>query len=136
MSSSIAQPVPVRIKTLVTVSAALFALAVLAGLYAYYDLGHAPVEKVPGLRGQTVDQVTRVLGKPDLDESYQMRDAGGEFRIELRNTYRLDRPGNEDVEIRELWWKHSRFTVAVWFHQIDGQWVALDSCRWKQGIQF
>jgi hypothetical protein len=39
------------------------------------------------LHGLTREKVIATLGNADWAETLKMRDAGGEFRIELQNTY-------------------------------------------------
>jgi hypothetical protein len=107
------------------------------GFYWYYDCGHASVEKIPRLHGKTVERVISELGQPDSVLSYTMANSpGDEFRIALFNFYPPDRPGSGDAPIKELWWKHRRYSVVVWFHKVGDRWIALDTCRWKQGVAF
>ena len=104
--------------------------------YWYVDLGHNPVEKLPLLHGVEVEQVVKELGQPDYEYECAMSEATSEFRCELMNTYPLNREGSAQVRIREFHWKHTPYSVVVWFHKIGGKWIALDSVRWKKGIEF
>lgn len=104
--------------------------------WCLFSLWPTPLQKIPSLHGLTVRQVTAKLGQPDRQSQFPMSAVGSEFRIELRNTYPPDVPGNASVPILELQWDHLTYHVAVWFHRVDGQWVALDTCRWQRGTQF
>jgi hypothetical protein len=100
-------------------------------------MGHDLVEQMPDLHGRAIEEVTHRLGEPDTELSFTMGNSpGGEFRVPLFNYYPPDRPGSRNVAIKELWWRHSRYTVVIWFHKDEDHWVAFDSCRWKKGIAF
>lgn len=104
--------------------------------WPWLDLGHAPVEKVERLHGLPVAKVLAEFGEPTYSYEFPMKERAGEFSIELWNFYPPDDPTVADVRIQELTWKHWGYSVAVWFHQVDGEWVALDSCRWQKGVEF
>jgi hypothetical protein len=103
----------------VSIFAAVYALAATC---LYVDCGHRAVEEMPDLHGKSIDEVTRTLGEPD-DQHFLYY-------------YPPDRPDSRDVAIKELWWKRRRYTVVVWFHQVGEQWIAFDTCRWKEGVEF
>ena len=114
----------------------LVALAAMASAaFWYYDLGHDPVEKIPELHGLSMDEVLARYGDPDVSDDFTLADPLPEFRIELYNTYPPDDPANRSIEIRERQWHYSRHNLAVWFHFVHGKWMALDTCRWKHGIE-
>lgn len=104
--------------------------------WQYFDVGHAPVEKLSGLYGQSLEAVVSALGEPTSSVEFPMRDCAGELRVELFNVYPPHDPASADVRIKELVWRHRWYSVAVWFHQVRGRWVALDSCRWRAGFEF
>ena len=97
---------------------------------------HDRVEKLPWLHGQTLSAVFAELGEPWQQFDYTMATSpGGEFRVGLYNTY----PPNDqtaDVKIKELQWHRKGYSVAVWLHQVKGEWIVLDTCRWKEGVVF
>jgi hypothetical protein len=102
-----------------------------------FDWGHDSVEKIPRLHGKSLDAVIADLKKPGQQLEYTMREnPGGEFRVELCNTYAPSDPRAADARIKELQWHRPRYHIAVWFHQVDGEWVVLDTCRWKEGTVF
>ncbi len=35
-----------------------------------------------------------------------------------------------------IWWDDDGYWIALWLHQINGQWVVLDSCRWNKHVVF
>jgi hypothetical protein len=103
----------------------------------YFDLGHDFIERLPWLHGQPIGIVVRELGQPDRQLEYAMKESpGGEFRIELYNTYPPDDPIAQETHILELQWHRTRYDIAVWLHQINGEWRVLDTCRWKASVNF
>jgi len=123
-----------RIRSLAIVTALV--ASILAVVVWYYDSPHAPVEKVAALHGQTDHNVLDQLGSPANEHTFTMDEALGEFRIELYNTYPPDSPDNKYVEIREFTWEYPRHRLTVWFHKPNETWVALDTCRYRNGIAF
>jgi hypothetical protein len=124
-------------------TAVIAGVATIAGLLVvgvswwYFDWGHKPVEKLPHLHGKTLEAVIYCLGEPDLQLDYTMADSpDGEFRVELYNTYPPGDPKASQARIKELQWHRARYHVAVWLHQVNGEWVVLDTCRWIEGIAF
>ncbi len=108
---------------------------ILEGLYG--EMADPLADKIEPLHGKTIEQVVEELGQQNLTLSFTMSHCCcGEFRIELFNTYPPGRFGNANVEIKELWWKYPDYTLVVWFHQAGGKWMALDSCRWRKGVEF
>jgi hypothetical protein len=103
----------------------------------HFDWGHEPVEKLAHLHGKPLDAVIAILGQPDRQLDYTMAESpGGEFRVELYNTYPPGDPEAAQARIKELQWHRARYHVAVWMHQVNGEWVVLDTCRWKEGVVF
>jgi hypothetical protein len=98
--------------------------------------GDRPVDKIPVLVGQKLEMVQEQLGIPNQEFEFSMGSGLDEFRCELLNTYPPGSPRSLGVRIKEWQWRYRGFTVAVWFHRLDGQWIALDSCRWKDGVVF
>ena len=92
--------------------------------------------KLTAYHGQSRAQVVTKLGQPQRDEKFPMSRAYGEFRIELQNTYPLSNPANAAVEIEEMTWQDGNYWITLWLHQVNGQWVVLDSCRWHKDVQF
>ncbi|PHR90410.1 MAG: hypothetical protein COA78_35410 [Blastopirellula sp.] len=112
-------------------------IAVLIGVTVwYFDIPHAPVENVPALHGKTDLETFNLLGQPDSEYSFTMDQSVGELRVELYNTYPPSSPNNPNVEIRECTWEYSRHRLVVWFHKPDDKWIALDTCRYRNGIVF
>ena len=126
-----------RRRTIAIASAMISGLLAMSLSWWYFDWGHEPVEKLPRLHGKSLDAVIADLREPDWQLDYTMADSpGGEFRVELYNTYP---PGNAmamQARIKELQWHRTRYYIAVWLHRVNGEWIALDSCRWKEGIEF
>jgi hypothetical protein len=124
-------------------TAVIAGAAVMAGLLAvgvswwYFGWGHEPVEKLPHFQGKSLQAVMASLGEPDRQLDYKMADSpGGEFRVELYNTYPPGDPKAAQARIKELQWHRARYHIAVWLHQVNGDWVVLETCRWKEGIVF
>jgi hypothetical protein len=103
----------------------------------YFDWGHDRIEELPHLHGKPLEAVIASLGKPDWHLEYTMADSpGGEFRVELYNTYPPGDAKAAQARIKELQWHRARYHVAVWMHRVNGEWFVLDTCRWKEGIVF
>ena len=103
----------------------------------HFDWGHDPVERLPWLDGQPLGTVLAELGEPERRLEYTMANSpGGEFRVELYNTYPPDDPVAQQARILELQWHRNRYSIAVWMHKVNGEWAVLDSCRWQAGIAF
>ena len=128
------KPPQYRIRTMAVVTAVVATLLSLA--VWYFDIPHAPVEKVSALHGQTDANVVNRLGAPAYEYAFTMDTPLNEFQIELYNTYPPGSPNNLNVEIRECTWEYSRHRLTVWFHKPQGTWIALDTCRYKNGIMF
>jgi hypothetical protein len=95
------------------------------------------VDKIRALHGLAVERVAAELDEPNQIYEFSIEDGvDSEFRVELLNTYPPGSPRSKGVRIREWQWKYRDFTVAVWFHSVEGRWVVLDTCRWKKGVKF
>jgi hypothetical protein len=117
--------------------ATIAGIAAVALLFWYFDLGHDSVEKLPRLHGKSLDAAIAELGEPDRQDEYAMAECpGDEFRVELYNTYPPGDPKAAHVRIKELQWDRARYHIAIWLHQVDGEWRVLDTCRWKEGVVF
>ena len=92
--------------------------------------------KLTSYHGQSRAQVVTELGQPQRDDKFPMSNAYGEFRIELQNTYPRSNPANANVEIEEMTWQDGNYWITLWLHQVNGQWVVLDSCRWHKDVRF
>ena len=89
------------------------------------------------LHGKSAKDVLAELGDPSLEFEYTLgKSPAGEFRVGLLNTYPPDDPKTADVRIKEMQWHRMRYHVAVWMHQVNGEWVVLNKCRWKEGTVF
>jgi hypothetical protein len=134
--ASTKKPAPARLFRYVVPLLAIL-LAAVAVAWWYFDLGHRPVEKMPWLHGKATEEVLAELGEPSSQFEYTMgKSPGGEFRVELFNTYPPNDPKTADVRIKEMQWHKMRYHVAVWMHQVNGEWIVLDTCRWQEGIAF
>ncbi len=102
----------------------------------YGKMVHEASGKINGLHGKTIEQVTTELGNPNRRMLWTIGQCCDEFRCELLNVYPPDFPGNSSVPIKELWWKYPDYTLVVWFHRKNEDWIALDTCRWKKGVAF
>ena len=133
-------------RSLVVRSRALACLALIAGLSG---CGHGCRAGPPGppaggsgadelgyLEGDTQAQVIESLGEPAGRGEFAMSECCSEFEVELHNTYRPGDPNNVNVRIRQLDWAYDGYRVTVWFHQPAGEWVALETSRYSDGIEF
>lgn len=94
-----------------------------------------PVE-MSQYHGHTRDAVVRALGEPHSSDRFTMADVGDEMRIELRNTYPPSDPASASVPIEELRWQDGDYWIYLWLHEVNGQWVVLDSLRWHKDVRF
>ena len=92
------------------------------------------VGKVQALHGANQERVQAELGEPNLTYEFPVDEAPGEFRVELHNSYRVGHLKSRGVRIREWQWWYKDFRFAVWFHKVDGGWVVLDTCRWRNVV--
>ena len=97
---------------------------------------HLITQKLPAFHNQPQSAILFTLGPPARQNDFTMATAGGEFRIELQNTYPLRDSKNADIPIREFTWKDGDYWITLWLHQVNGQWVVLDSCRHHKDIVF
>jgi len=132
--SRLMKPIQYQIRT-IAIATAVVALFAAVAVW-YFDIPHAPVEKVFALHGQTEITVLNKLGDPAHEYTFTMDQPLGEFQIELYNTYPPDSPNNPNVRIRECTWNYSRHRLTVWFHKQNESWIALDTCRYRNGIVF
>jgi hypothetical protein len=124
-------------RTLPAIGVVLAIVALALGIAWYLDWGHHPVEKMPWLHGQSFEKVLAALGEPSRQIDYTMGTSpGGEFRVELFNTYPPGDPKTKNVQIKEMQWHRHRYHVAVWLHMVNGEWLVLDTCRWQKGVVF
>jgi hypothetical protein len=118
-------------------TAMLTGLLGLAVSWWYFDWAHDHVEKLSYIHGSPIEAVIASLGEPDQQFEYTMANSpGGEFRVELYNTYPPGDLKATQARIKEMQWHRARYHIAVWMHQVHGEWVVLDTCRWKVGIGF
>jgi len=94
------------------------------------------VVKLRHLHGKPLEAVIASLGKPDRQTEFIMAECVGELRTELFNTYPPDDPKVQQVLIKEWQWDRVGYHTALWMHQVNGEWVVLDTCRWKDGVAF
>jgi len=111
---------------------------VLCGLVVcwWFDILHDAVEKIPRLHGKELSVVIAEFGKPDQTHEINLADPLPEFRVELYNVFPPDDPMTASVTIRELQWHYTTYNVAVWLHCVNGKWIVVDTCRWKEGVVF
>ena len=102
------------------------------------DLGvDDPVTTLPFLNRMTEKEGFSLLGNPDQTLEYTIGTSpGGVLRVELYNWYPPDNQANLLVPIKESWWERENETLVVWFHEIGGRWIVLDTCKWKIGFVF
>lgn len=94
------------------------------------------VTSLPQYHGQIRQTVESKLGTPTQTYKFPMSQALGEMRSPLLSTYPSSNPANANVMIEESWWKDGDYWITLWFHQVNGQWVVLESCRWHKDVQF
>ena len=111
----------------------LFAAVLVSGCHN----GHR-LTKLSHLHGLDELAVTAQLGRPDDSSVFTLHQGHGlpEFYIEIQNTYRPDDPKTEGVQIKELRWKRTGYTEALFLHKVHEVWRVLESCRWEDGVAY
>ena len=103
----------------------------------YFDWGHDYVEKVPELNGLTMGAVEARLGPAPKGGEMKIKDCATSRALRfLLVYYPITEPGNADVTIRALQWEFHACFLTVWFHQVNGEWGVLGTCRWHKDVQF
>lgn len=92
-------------------------------------------DELPELHGKTDAQILAHLGPPTRKEAFTMGECCSEYDIELYNTY-PPQMGHDAVPIERWTWVYSGFTVALWFHKVEGTWTVLDTVRYGEGTEF
>ncbi len=112
--------------------------------YAYREdlrqWSHADVEQLPHLHGLSLEQVRDELGR--ASRLMQVSPDGGlpgdaalaRFRTEVMQAHADAQADGSKLQLKESRWHYSKHDVVVWFRQIKGQWLAVDSRRWKAGL--
>ncbi len=95
-----------------------------------------PVTRIPGLRGMALETLMEEYDEPAQSAIFTMNRGLDRFRMRLLYYYPRSDPRNRFVRIKELWWKDGVYNITVWFHQVDGDWIVLDSCRWHENTIF
>lgn len=93
------------------------------------------VDELKELEGKAEAAVVAQLGEPSNKRSFPMSECCTEFQIELYNTYPPDGDHGE-VQIHEWTWGYDGYALTVWFHERDGTWLALDTCRYSDDVEF
>ncbi|MCA9639014.1 MAG: hypothetical protein KC420_23460, partial [Myxococcales bacterium] len=93
------------------------------------------VDELPELHGKTEADVAARFGEPTSRRSFTMSECCTEFQVELLNTYK-PKSGHDDVEIHEWTWAFDGYALTVWFHRQGDAWVALDTCRYSDDVEF
>ncbi len=103
----------------------------------YFDWGHQDIEQVTELHGLTMEAVEARLGPPGKQGEMKIRDCANSRSLRfLLVHYPITKPGNADVTIRALQGEFHSYFLTIWFHQVNGEWVVLDTCRWHKDVQF
>jgi hypothetical protein len=109
---------------------------VLISLSSSSLLADEMTSQMTNFHGLNISEVIEKLGIPERCETFLMKQVVGEFRVELLNTYPITKRENQNVPIKELHWKDGNYNITLWFHQVNGKWVVLNSRRWHKDIEF
>lgn len=88
------------------------------------------------LKGLPRERVSERFGPPAEREAYRAGDRGGEFYVGIENVYPSKVAANRDVPIEEWTWLSGVCILTVWFHRVDGVWVAFDDIYRNEEIAF
>lgn len=94
------------------------------------------VDGLPHLHGRTRDFVHAELGPPDAHEEFNMADGCHGARAALFRHYERAGGENPNVVIREDSWRYDGYGLRVWFHLVEEQWLALDTVRASDTVDF
>lgn len=88
----------------------------------------------PGFAGRTIEAMLGEMGQPTYTRQMTIAEAWelpfrGSF---LEKTYSPANPNEAIVQVQELSWERRRTYVTVWFHQVDGKWVAFHGVEWHR----
>jgi hypothetical protein len=86
--------------------------------------------------GKQEDEVIRELGEPRYRSAISGEQLGYGPRAELWNWYPQEYPANQAVVIHELSWVRGDVTTVIWFHNINGHWLYLNSIEFDDTVHF
>jgi hypothetical protein len=93
------------------------------------------VDELHEWEGRSEAEVRTRFGPTTRAKTFVMGDCCHEFEIELYNTYPPGK-GHDAVEIQQLTWVYSGYSLTVWLHQVDGAWQVLETCRYSDDVEF
>lgn len=93
------------------------------------------IDALAELKGKTEAQVVELYGQPRGRRAFAMADCCHEFEIALYNTYPPGK-GHDAVEIHELTWHDGTNRLTIWAHEVDSDWVVLDTLCYHEGDEF
>lgn len=105
---------------------AIVTAALLSGRL-YYLKGHAGT--LSDLHGKTEKQVLSHLGEAATSHLFHLEHGTTlpEKYIAIHNTYHPEDVSIDGVVIRELVWHKWGYDIFLYLHQVDGDWVVLES---------
>lgn len=97
--------------------------------------GHGGTDELKALEGLSEAKLVTRFGKPTHERTFKMADCCHEFEIELYNTY-PPKKGHDEVQIHEWTWDYEGYRLTVWTHLAGADWVALDTIRYSNDVEF
>ena len=107
--------------------------------WTVFEMTRSPVwtMKLPGYHGMTRERVLEELGKPHYREDLTVEQLEDEFHGELE--YHLDSQityRDDQTAFVEWRWRDGEYHIALWFRDVEGEWIVVDSLRWHESIRF
>lgn len=101
---------------------------------------HNTIDQDKLVRGEHMNDVKAKYGEPASTYTFNLDDGVPEFRVELLNDYPPGSDKSKGVEIMEHTYKASedgatRF-LTIWYHEVDGQWIALQAISYSDNVEF
>jgi hypothetical protein len=93
--------------------------------------------KLPAYHGMTRSRVLEELGEPYYRYDLTVEQIDDEFHIELHNYLDPQIAYQADETIFVEWrWRDGEYYIAMWFRDVEGKWIVVDSVRWHESTKF
>lgn len=102
--------------------------------------GRSTIDQDGLVRGESMNDLKAKYGEPASTYAFNVDDGVPEFRVELLNDYPPGADKSKGVEIMEHTYKASEGDsvrlFTIWYHEVDGQWIALQAISYSDNVEF